>query len=133
MGHYDECRDGYCGICGQTNGNCEHTQRGNRSKMDMIDDLCDIKEEDRVRILAKADMEEAVEFMSHFSPIKPRFTKDEQHALDDLIFYAKSGANADYIEDTLNYSEKSAEVAYSFACEQIDKIKKMLAEDGGYV
>lgn len=26
MGHYDECREGYCGICGQTNGNCEHTK-----------------------------------------------------------------------------------------------------------
>lgn len=27
MGHYDECRDGYCGACGQTVGNCEHTNK----------------------------------------------------------------------------------------------------------
>lgn len=26
MGHYDECREGYCGRCGQTEGNCEHTK-----------------------------------------------------------------------------------------------------------
>lgn len=26
MGHYDECREGYCSICGQTLGNCIHTQ-----------------------------------------------------------------------------------------------------------
>jgi hypothetical protein len=26
MGHYDECREGYCGKCGQTEGNCEHTR-----------------------------------------------------------------------------------------------------------
>lgn len=25
MGHYDECREGYCVRCGQTVGNCEHT------------------------------------------------------------------------------------------------------------
>jgi hypothetical protein len=26
MGHYDECREGYCGVCGQTEGNCVHTK-----------------------------------------------------------------------------------------------------------
>jgi hypothetical protein len=26
MGHYDECREGYCGVCGQTRGNCQHTK-----------------------------------------------------------------------------------------------------------
>lgn len=26
MEHYDECRDVYCGRCGQSWGNCEHTK-----------------------------------------------------------------------------------------------------------
>lgn len=25
MGHYDECREGYCGVCGQAEGYCSHT------------------------------------------------------------------------------------------------------------
>lgn len=25
MGHYDECREGYCSKCGQRSGWCEHT------------------------------------------------------------------------------------------------------------
>lgn len=25
MGHYDNCRDGNCPVCGQTEGYCEHT------------------------------------------------------------------------------------------------------------
>jgi site-specific DNA-methyltransferase (adenine-specific) len=37
VGHYDECRDGYCGICGQTNGNCEHTDWSQKSKEIAID------------------------------------------------------------------------------------------------
>lgn len=27
MGHYDECRDGNCSICGQADGYCEHTKK----------------------------------------------------------------------------------------------------------
>ena len=27
MGHYDECREGYCPECGQTWGNCVHTNK----------------------------------------------------------------------------------------------------------
>lgn len=26
MGHYDECRPGYCSICGQALGYCDHTE-----------------------------------------------------------------------------------------------------------
>lgn len=29
MSHYDECREGYCGVCGQAEGHCEHTKAGN--------------------------------------------------------------------------------------------------------
>lgn len=31
MGHYDECREGYCGRCGQTIGNCEHTGKDSKA------------------------------------------------------------------------------------------------------
>lgn len=31
MGHYDECREGYCSVCGQSNGNCSHTD-GSQSR-----------------------------------------------------------------------------------------------------
>lgn len=126
MGHYDECRDGYCGICGQTNGNCEHTKK---PKIEWDHSPVAIKEEDRHHFLTKEDMREAKEFMSHFSPVKPRFTKDEQRALSDLIAYAETGAEADYQED----GSEIKETALAFAYEQINKIRKMLREDGGYV
>jgi hypothetical protein len=32
MGHYDECREGYCIECGQTIGNCEHTNKNIKTK-----------------------------------------------------------------------------------------------------
>lgn len=31
MGHYDECREGYCCRCGQTIGNCEHTGKDSKA------------------------------------------------------------------------------------------------------
>lgn len=34
MGHYDECREGYCSVCGQTEGNCEHTKDKAKKKSD---------------------------------------------------------------------------------------------------
>ena len=37
MGHYDECREGYCGKCGQTEGNCEHTKGMKGLKVDFSD------------------------------------------------------------------------------------------------
>lgn len=35
MSHYDECREGYCGVCGQAEGHCEHTQKA-RADMQTI-------------------------------------------------------------------------------------------------
>lgn len=133
MGHYDECREGYCGICGQTNGNCEHTKRGGRAKAGMIDDsFGEIKEGDIVHFLAREDMKEAKEFVSSFKPM-PRFTPDEQCALSDLIAYAESGAQADYLDDYEDRGEIMANIALAFAYEQINKIRVILCKDGGYV
>jgi hypothetical protein len=39
MGHYDECRDDYCGICGQTQGNCDHTKSSVQNKNRIVNFL----------------------------------------------------------------------------------------------
>ena len=33
MGHYDNCRPGYCASCGQAKGYCEHTKKKKLKKL----------------------------------------------------------------------------------------------------
>lgn len=54
MGHYDECRPGYCEICGQTEGNCEHTKKKivkeNKNFLDSIDELNKFRHENEISV-----------------------------------------------------------------------------------
>ena len=127
MGHYDECRDGYCPECGQSWGNCRHTKG--------VKDIKALQEKNGDGVLMSKSVRRRLAIQL------PSYTITGSQ-FEDLCVYLEKCRTEPYPGDRAEYAEKAQQILKEVetqgnvcpkVCpklgEQLQEIAKLIGKD----
>jgi hypothetical protein len=102
VGHYDECREGYCAVCGQADGYCEHTSKDRA--------ITPVRANERQH---GGDHYKGAEFQHWDLIVKNRIGYLEGHATKYLSRWRKKNGVED-LQKSLHFVDKLSESFYDY-------------------